>query len=359
MAKNDLCWVGFDLGGTKMQVNIFDSSMKVLTTLRKKTKGSEGADAGADRIVQTIREAMEEIKLPADRLGGIGIGCPGQLDLDKGVVLDTPNLGWKNLPICDILKKKIGCPAVICNDVDAGVFGEFIFGAGRGARCLLGVFPGTGIGGGCVYEGKIIRGAVNSCMEIGHICVQPDGPLCGCGQRGCLEALASRLAITAAAAQAAHRGKAPRLVEAMKELDKEDREDVMKDPSKESRKKSATDIEDIKSGAIARAIKGEAKDLEELRTITRIVDNAIEWTGHGVAIAVNLLLPDVVVLGGGVVEKNSERYQKGVERVAGQRVLPAYRGSFKVVVAELEDDAGAMGAAAWARKVIEAGNGKG
>ena len=201
-------WVGFDLGGTKMLAAVFDEKFRIVARQRKKTKGQDGPEAGMRRIVQTIKEAMKKNDAPA-RLAGIGIGCPGPVDVDRGVILGTPNLSWRDVPIKKVLEDEFSCEVVVTNDVDAGVYGEYRFGAAQNARCAIGVFPGTGIGGGCVYEGHILRGANSSCMEIGHIPVAPNGRLCGCGQYGCLEAEASRLAIAAEASKAAYRGEAP------------------------------------------------------------------------------------------------------------------------------------------------------
>src|SRR5579863_1661342 len=267
------CWIGFDLGGTKMLSILFDSSFRPLVRKRRKTKGHEGAQSGIARIMESISETLAEAGVSREALRGIGLGSAGPLDLDEGIILDAPNLGWKDVRMKAALEKEFACPAVVLNDVDAGVYGEYRFGAARSSRCAVGVFPGTGIGGGCVYEGKIVRGKTNSCMEIGHIQVVPDGPLCGCGLQGCLEAVASRLAISAAAAQAAFRGHAPHLLEI-----------------------AGTDLEDIRSGALADAI---AAGDTVVESIVRLAAKHIGTTLAGV---VHLLSPDCVVLGGGLVE---------------------------------------------------------
>lgn len=209
MATDKRIWIGFDLGGTKMLCHVFDAEFNLLASSREKTRGHEGSDPGVARIISTIEKALGQVKMDVAELAGIGMGCPGPLDLEKGIIRDAPNLGWTDVRIKQTLEKQFGCPTHIMNDVDAGVYGEYRFGAGRGSRCLLGVFPGTGIGGGCVYNGEVFRGANSSCMEVGHVQVLPDGPLCGCGRRGCLEAVASRLAISSEAIKAAFRGDAP------------------------------------------------------------------------------------------------------------------------------------------------------
>ena len=162
-------WVGFDLGGTKMLAKVFDDEFKGLGKSRNKTKGYEGAEVGLQRIVKTIEEALEAAEVKRSSIVGIGIGCPGPLDLEKGIIHDAPNLGWSNVPVQAHLEKAFGCPVVMLNDVDAGVYGEYRYGAAQDTRTVVGVFPGTGIGGGCVYDGQIIRGKNASCMEIGHV----------------------------------------------------------------------------------------------------------------------------------------------------------------------------------------------
>ena len=173
---------------------VYDDDFKQLGKARKKTRGHEGMDAGLKRINNVIADALEDAKVDADQIKGLGIGCPGPLDLKKRQIREAPNLGWKNVPIADSIEKKFKFPVTIANDVDAGVFGEYQLGAGKKARCVVGIFPGTGIGGGCVYEGKLFRGANCTAMEIGHIPMVNMGPVDGLGNEGSLESVASRLA---------------------------------------------------------------------------------------------------------------------------------------------------------------------
>jgi len=313
-------WIGFDLGGTKMQAVLFDRKFAVVARRKKKTRGSEGAESGVERITAAIKKLLEEAQVSVEELVGIGVGCPGPLDLDEGVILNAPNLGWKDVPLKRILEQQFDCPTTICNDVDAGVFGEYKFGAAVGARTALGVFPGTGIGGGLVYEGRIYRGTRSSCLEIGHIPFVTDGRLCGCGRRGCLETVASRLAISAEIAQAAYRGQAPQLL-----------------------KLAGTDLANIRSGTLAEAIAAGDGVVEE------IVRTGARRLGIGMAGFVNILLPDVIVLGGGLIEALPELYLTEIRAALAEHVMPAYAEETDLKVAKLGDDAGAMGAAAWAQ----------
>ena len=324
--NRDKSWVGFDLGGTKMLSIVYDAQFQALGRKRQKTRGFEGEKAGVERIAVTIAKSLERAGVSPADVAGIGLGCPGPLDLQNGVILEAPNLGWERVAVKERLSKEFGCPIVIANDVDAGVYGENRFGAARSARCVLGVFPGTGIGGGCVYDGRILHGRTSSCMEIGHVQVIPDGPLCGCGLRGCLEAVAGRLAIAGQAAQAVYRGQAPKL-----------------------REIAGSDVAEIRSGMLQQAI--DAGD----KVIERIVRDACGHIGTVVAGFVHLLAPDYVVLGGGMVEAMPKLFVEAVEATARKKVLPSFTKSFKVVPAELGDDAVAIGAAAWARELITGG----
>jgi glucokinase len=319
----DGVWVGFDLGGTKMLAVVYDERFQPLARIRKKTKAHEGVKPGIDRIIEMIRAALEEAAVTPDRVKGVGIGCPGPLDVKRGVILDAPNLGWRQVPLRAVLGKALAVPVVVANDVDAGVYGEYRFGAAKDARCVVGIFPGTGVGGGMVLDGRIYTGTTRTCVEVGHIQVKPGGALCGCGHHGCLETVASRLAVAAAAAQAAQRGQAPNLMKA-----------------------AGTDLAEIRSGVLAEAIQaGDA-------VVERIVRESAEHIGTAVASVVHLLAPDVVVLGGGLVGAMPKLYVDTVTQAAQSRVLPAYAGTFRVVAAALDDDATALGAAAWARENV-------
>jgi glucokinase len=316
-------WVGFDLGGTKMLAKVFNDDYQTLGRAKQKTLGAKGAKTGLTRMVTLIEEALLDAAVQPGQIAGIGVGCPGPINPEKGEIVEAPNLGWSKVPVEAHLGKAFGCRAVICNDVDAGVYAEYTEGAARGARCAVGIFPGTGIGAGAVINGRLLQGAYLSCMELGHIPLFPETS--GKGEDGTtLETECSRLKIAAEAARAAYRGQAPHLLKAC-----------------------GTDISNITSGALAKAIEAGDTAIED------IVRRAATLLGCGVATVVHLLAPDVIVLGGGLVEAMPELYLETVKKSAMDRVLGPYKKSFKIVTAELEEDAGVMGSAAWARKTIE------
>ena len=319
-------WLGFDLGGTKMLATVFDGEFNAIGRERKRTKGHLSPEEGLERILKTLRKAIESANLSPQQLSGIGVGFPGPIDMERGLVLEAVNLGWKNMLLKDALEAEFGCGAVIANDVDMGMFGEYRFGAARGAHCAVGVFPGTGIGAGCVYEGRIFRGKYASCMELGHIQVNPHGKLCGCGRYGCLETEASRLTVSAEAAKAAYRGEAPHL-----------------------REHIGVDLDEIRSTQLAEAIA--AGDI----SIQHIMRRAAEKIGVAVGNLITTMCPDVVVLGGGLVQAMPQLFIETVYEFAKATVMPPFQEFFKVVPAELGDDAGVLGAAAWAAECLAGG----
>ena len=313
-------WVGFDLGGTKMLCVVYDDDFNARSRVKWKSKGNEGEAAGLERIGAAIEKGLDEAEVPVEQLAGIGIGCPGPLDLRQGVLLEAPNLGWTDVPLQKVLEKRFSAPVRVANDVDAGTFGEYRFGAGAGVHTMLGIFPGTGIGGGCVVDGRLVEGERYTCMEIGHMTAMRGGPVCGCGKRGCLEAVASRLYIASAAAAAASRGNAPVLLS-----------------------EAGTDLQQIRSATLARSIAGGDKAVE------RIVKRAARWVGRAAGDLVNVLGANRVVLGGGLVEAMPDLYSAEVRLGLAEALMPAMKFKPDVVTAALGDDATVMGAAAWAQ----------
>lgn len=300
---------------------VMDEKNKVVARKRKKTKGTEGAQAGVMRIAELIRDTFAENNLSLDSLQSLGIGCPGPVDMDKGVVNVAVNLGWKNVSLAAMMEDELECGVSVLNDVDAGVFGEYIMGAAQGARSVAGIFPGTGIGGGFVYEGTILRGRRSSAMEIGHTKIASTNRSSGVEMTGTLESEASRLAIAAECSKLAYRGEAPNLLRA-----------------------AGTDIAQIRSKVLAAAIRDGDKSVE------RIVRQAAQTVGYAVVNLVHLLCPEVIILGGGLVEALQDLYLEEVSRVSKKNVLPCYSDMFEIKMAKLGDDAGAVGAGMWARK---------
>ena len=320
------CVVGFDLGGTKMIGAVLDPDMRILARVKRSTGAHEGGEAVCRRIISTIQSVLEKNGTAVSDLAGIGIASPGPLDVERGVILNTPNLDFKEFPLRDRVRSKFDVPVWIENDVSSGVYGEYKRGAARGFRNVVGIFPGTGIGGGLILDGRLYRGSSGNAGEIGHMIIQTDGPLCGCGQYGCVEALASRTALSKDAVALAAAGGAPAVFEAV-----------------------GTDFQNFKSGTFSRAIK--KKD----ENIRRAVERSARFLGIAMANCVNLFDPDAIVLGGGLVEKLGKEYIRAAEESMKEHALGDMVGGVKVLAAELGDDAVLMGVAILVKEIVEEG----
>ncbi len=314
LLKPDDFVVGLDIGGTKIMATVLNHKFKVMGRSRKRSKSKKNAEEKAeDRIIRIVEEALREAGNPV--LKGIGAGSPGPLDPNTGVIIDTPNLGWKNFPLADILKEHFGVPVVVDNDVNVGTYGEWCFGEVSHCEDVVGIFPGTGIGGGIIINRKLLHGFSGAAGEVGHMTLEVDGPYCGCGKRGCLEALASRIAIAKEVAALAARGDAPYILE-----------------------HCGTDLANMRSGAIAEAIQAGEKMVEG------VVRKAAFYTGIAVANMINILSPEAVVLGGGLVEAMTDIYLEEVNRAVKEHAMRFLRKGVKIVPAKLGDDAVALGA---------------
>lgn len=313
--------IGFDLGGTKMLCTLLDQDLKVVG--RNKVK--VGVQRDNETILASVKEAITELlskeKVKTEQLQAIGIVSPGPIDMEKGVVLEAPNLNLQDFAVRDALGSHFGCPVFLENDVNAGTYGEFIGGAGRGYRHVIGIFPGTGVGGGMILDGRLYRGAYGAAGEIGHITIEPDGPRCGCGNYGCLEQMASRTAIAKELVGLAMQGQAPTILE-----------------------EAGTDISRVKSKTILKAVKAGEKAVME------VVLRAARYMGMGLATAVNIFNPEVIILGGGLIEKLGDFYVHEAERAMHVHAMKGPASQVVVRQAELEDDAAVVGVAALARE---------
>ncbi len=304
-----------------MQCTIYDDALKTVAEKRRRTKSELGQEAGLERIENTIRRVLEDADISYTQVAGIGIGCPGPVEPENGIVRVAVNLGWKNVPVGKFLSEKFDCPTAVLNDVDAGVYGEYCAGAGRGSRTTFGLFPGTGIGGGCVYDGQILRGKTVSCMEVGHIKINGSERVGATGMTGTLETEASRLAIAGELAKLCFRGEAPFL-----------------------HRQVGTELDAMRSKVIAEAV-------EKDEMVAEVVEAACTMIGYAVANAVLILCPDRIVLGGGLVEAMPDFIVKHVAKTARKHVFECYQDEFEVRAAELGDHAATLGAASWVRKI--------
>jgi glucokinase len=307
---------GIDLGGTKIQAAIVDSGGAVLGEARRATPTSGGPGDVAEEMAAALREAAEQAGVETAALDGVGVGSPGDADEKTGVVSGARNLpGWDgSFPLAEKLKKALGTEVRVGNDVQVATEAEFHLGAGREFQSLIGVFWGTGVGGGLILGGRpwLGRGAAG---EIGHMVIQRGGAKCPCGRRGCVEAYAGRLAMEAEARRQQEEGRKTDLFKLMEKHEK---------PR-------------LTSGIWERAIEHGDELAESL------IDRAIEALGTGIASAVNLIDPEAVILGGGLGIRFGERYMDPLTKEMGKHLFVDERPP-AVRVAALGDLGGAVGA---------------
>lgn len=323
MAKDDKRpFVGVDLGGTNIQAGVVDFNHKVLGTKKVKTDADEGAAAVVDRIARTIEKAIDKANVKKEDIGGVCVGAPGTVDIHKGIVVNATNLRWNDFPLVEHLTKEVGLPVTLDNDVNVGTWGEFRVGAAKDFADVLGIFVGTGIGGGLVLNGQLYHGAMLTAGEIGHTALQPDAPL---GRRT-LENLASRTNV----------------VNLLVNL-------IRANHSSAISEIAGSDLTDIRSKVIAEAVnRKDPLTLEVLR-------DAAHYVGVSIANTVTLLSLPCVVVGGGLTEAVGEPWMKWVRESFEKLVFPPELRRCKVVAASLGDDAGLVGAALLARDRL-AGN---
>ncbi|MYF97892.1 ROK family glucokinase [Candidatus Poribacteria bacterium] len=319
--------VGVDMGGTKILSAVVDAEGNILSTAKVPTQAKDDTSIVIDRIAECIREAFQKSGVEANSIQAIGIGAPGPLDPQTGVVIFAPNLGWKDVPLKTELEARIDIPTFVDNDVNVGTLGEHTFGAGKGIQNLVGIFVGTGIGGGIILNGELFHGASKTAGEIGHIVVKADGPKCGCGTRGCLEALASRTAMTKAFQKA---------------ILKKGKKSILKNLTNGN-------LEQIRSGTLAKAV--QSKD----KLTLKVFKETTKYLGVGIGSIVNFLNPEMIVLGGGVVEALDDKFINDIRKAAKKYALPDTLKGVQIVRAQLGDDAGVLGAAALARQRLNTG----
>ena len=325
MAKKDKVVVGIDLGATKILVGVL-KGRKVLATVKAKTDPSGGEGDFFATIAATVSRALADSGLKPAQLAAVGAGCPGVLDIRTNRIISSANIPFiKDYPLARKLQKLLKVPATVENDANMGLYGEQQFGAAAGCEHVAGFFLGTGIGGALILDGKLYRGCSGEAGELGHIFVDPLGPGCGCGNRGCLESLAGRLALAGEAAALAARGGAPRLM-----------------------KEAGADVRKFKSGALARAVAAGDRQLKDL------VRRKAALVGIAMANIVNTLDPECVVLGGGLMEALGEVILPAAEESMRRHAMPDIAAHVTVVPAKLGDMAIVMGAAQWVRDQLDA-----
>lgn len=304
--------LGIDIGGTKLAAGVVDADGRMLERGEMPTLAYEGLEPVLERIVGLGRELLARAAAQKEPVQRIGIGCAGPVDLKAGKVFDPPNLpGWSDVSLVRHIESALGLPAILENDANAAALGEFRYGAGRGVRSLVYFTVSTGIGGGIILDGKVWHGLKDAAGEAGHMTVCPDGPVCGCGNRGCLEAMASGTSIARRAREAVAAGRPTRLRE----------------------------VPVVTSADVVRlAQEGDAVARE-------VWEAAVKYLGIGVASVITVLAPERIVLGGGVTRAGDFLFEPlRVEVRRRVKLMPVE--SVLVLPAALGPDVGILGAAA-------------
>lgn len=277
------------------------------------TNAFEGEEAVLGRINGVIGKVLEDAGKSVDEIKAIGIGSPGPLDSQKGIIIKTPNLPFVNFNLVGEIKKVYDLPVYLENDANVAAIAEYMFGAGKGTRNMVYVTVSTGVGGGAVINGKLYKGSTSNALEIGHTTLLPDGPRCNCGNYGCLEAFSSGTAIARQAREALEAG----LETSLSQYDK------------------VTSYE-----VYVEAQKGDKVSKD-------ILEKSFTYLGIGIANIVVSFDPEMIVIGGGVSKMGSVMFDK-VNEVVQERALKAIAEKCKIVPAGLGEDTGVMGVVALA-----------
>ena len=315
--------VGVDLGGTNTSVGVLpidggNGEMLVMTT--KPTEASKGAKYVVDKVVGMVNDAIRTVASEnggsKDDFAGIGIGSPGPLDRKTGTIINTPNLGWRNFPLRDLISNQVGLPAALDNDANCATYGEWWLGAGKNVDNLVGFTLGTGIGGGIVLGGKIFHGIGDVAGELGHMTIDSTGRKCNCGNYGCLEAYASGPAIAARAVEGIEAGAEtvlPDLVDG--------------------------DLDKITAATVYEgAVLGDAY-------ANAVMKETAKFLGTGVANIINILNPQMVVIAGGVTQAGDHLFVP-LRAEVRRRAFKSAQEACQIVPAKLLGSAGVIGAIA-------------
>jgi glucokinase len=312
--------LGVDLGGTNIVVGtVAENGTQVLGVRSEPTKPEEGADAVVGRIARLCAESIAEAGaagVARHDIAGVGIGSPGPLDRENGIVLITPNLGWRNFPLRQRVSDQLNLACTLDNDANCAVLGEWWMGAGRGSRYLVGMTIGTGIGGGIVIDGRLYHGASDSAGEIGHTTIDSTGRRCKCGNYGCIEAYASGPAIAARAVEGLEAG-------------------------------AESSLPGFVGGDLARitaqTVYECAHDGDDYAN--EVVRDTAKFLGAGIANLINIFNPDTVVILGGVTLAGDRLFTPLRSEVKRRAFKPLVERC-RILPGELPGTAGVVGAAA-------------
>lgn len=306
-------WLGIDLGGTNIATGVVDENYNIIGRGKMKTGAGRPADEVADDIIKTVQMAITDANINADEISSMGIGVPGTVDPETGIVIRAENLYFDDVPLCQMLKDRSGYDFYIENDANAAAYGELIAGAGKGKKHMIAITLGTGVGGGIIIDGKIYSGVTHAGGELGHTIMIHGGEPCPCGNSGCFEAYASASALI-------RQTKAAMLL---------NKDSAMWD--------IAGALENVNGITAFNAMRNGDK------VGTFVVNKYIEYLSIGVFNMINIFTPEVLCIGGGV-SKEGDTLLNPIKKFVTENCFDHGRGT-EIKIAELGNDAGIIGAA--------------
>jgi glucokinase len=303
-----------DLGGTKLRAVVADLGGDVRSEIIRPSEADEGPERVIARMIETLTSAATEAGVAVADLGAVGVASPGALDLVRGLVFEAPQLpGWNGVPVVEIVAERLGLPVLLENDANAAALGENRFGVGRGTRFMIYLTISTGVGGGIIIDREVYHGVTGSAGELGHMVVWFNGPRCLCGERGCLEAIASGTGLAWRAQELVDAGEAPGL-------------------ERIKRERGELDADEIADAARA----GD----EDAR---RLFDEVGLYLGVALANYINIFNPEMIVLGGGVVTGAADLFVDHAERIMRQLARKEPLKYVRLERAALGDRSGPLG----------------
>lgn len=314
MAKSESYSICLDIGGTKILGCIFDSKKDIVFRIKKKTKsGGDSSQNVEEVIISVVDELLEKSGIDINQVKAIAAGAPGVINQDEGIVLTSPNLPWRDYDIKTPIQDRFGVPFYIGNDVNVGVLGEYKYGAAKDYKNVVGLFVGTGMGGGLILNGELYTGHLFKGAEFGHMILNEEGPRCNCGQRGCLEAFSSKQGISDYVRQQVARGRSTMMADAVKDGV-------------------------FKSKILKNSL------IEKDAVAMEAVDRACHYLAIASGNLINTFSPEIIVYGGGVIEAVGDTFLEKITAEVDKYCMPSIRKTVELKKAALGDDSILYGA---------------
>ena len=312
MEQTTRYFVGIDLGGTNIATAVVDDKGNIYGRSKRKTLSPRPYNEIFDDMIKCARDCVEESKLDFSQIESVGVGVPGNIDKEKGLIEFSNNLRFRNAPIVDYLETRLGKKVYIENDANAAAWGEYIAGAGKGVKNLVMITLGTGVGGGIIENGRLVTGAWGRGAELGHMVIVTGGEPCNCGRRGCLETYTSATALI-----------------------RQTKKAMEENPDSELWKVVGGDIN---------AVNGKTVFLANDEVAKKVIATYLNYLAEGVVDIINLLQPEVIAIGGGISHEGEKILEPLIAKAKAEAYSRYSVNQTKITLASLKNDAGIIGA---------------